>query len=103
MRWKKLFIAVAFVLVVLIAGLFAFIELYNFNKFKPLIYRAVKNATGRELNIRGDIDIDFGIPPTIKVKDVSFQNAAWSNQPDLGRVSRLEVQLAVWPLLSGKL
>ncbi len=102
MRWKKLFIAVALVLVVLIAGLFAFIELYNFNKFKPLISRIVKNATGREINIGGDIDIDFGIPPTIKVENVTFQNAAWSKQPDLGRVNRLEAQMAVWPLFSGK-
>ena len=103
MRWKKLFIAVALVLVVLIAGLYAFIELYNFNNFKPLIHRAVKNATGRELNIRGDIDIDFGIRPTIKVEDVSFQNAAWSTQADLVRVQHIEVQVAVWHLLTGKL
>ena len=101
-RWKKIIIAVAFVFVVLIAGLYAFTELYNFNKFKPLIYRAVKNATGRELNIGGDVDIDFGIRPIIKAGDVSFQNAVWSAQPDLGRVKHLEVQVAVWRLIYGK-
>ena len=102
MRWKKIVIAAALVFVVLIVALYAFVEFYDFNKFKPLIARAVKNATGRELNIKGDIDIDFGIRPTIVVEDVSFQNAAWSARPDLGRVKRLEVQMAVWPLISGK-
>ncbi len=102
MRWKKIVIAAALVFVVLIAALYAFVEFYDFNKFKPLIAKAVKDATGRELNIKGDIEIDFGIRPTIVVEEVSFQNAAWSARPDLGRVKRLEVQMAVWPLILGK-
>ena len=102
MRWKKIVIAATLVFVVLILALYAFVEFYDFNKFKPLIAKAVKNATGRELNIKGDIEIDFGIRPTIVVEDVSFQNAVWSARPDLGRVKRLEVQMAVWPLITGK-
>jgi len=102
MRWKKIVIAAALVFVVLILALYAFVEFYDFNKFKPLIARAVKDATGRELKIKGDIQIDFGIRPTLVVEDVSFQNAAWSARPDLGRVKRLEVQMAVWPLILGK-
>ena len=102
MRWKKIVIPAASVLVVLILALYTFVEFYDFNKFKPLIAKAVKEATGRELNIKGDIDIAVGIRPTIVVEDVSFQNAAWSARPDLGRVKRLEVQMAVWPLIIGK-
>ena len=102
MRWKKIAIVVAVFFFVLFAALYAFIEFYDFNKFKPLIAGVVKDATGRELNIKGEIDIDFGIRPTIVVEDVSFQNASWSARPDLGRVKRLEVQMAVWPLIFGK-
>jgi uncharacterized protein involved in outer membrane biogenesis len=102
MRWKKILIAAALVFVTLMAALYAFVEFYDFNKFKPLIVREVKNATGRELNIKGDIKIDFGIRPTLVVEDVSFQNAPWSARPDLGRVKRLEVQMVVWPLILGK-
>ena len=102
MRWKKIVIAAVLVFVVLIAALYAFVEFYDVNKFKPLIAKAVKDATGRELNIKGDIVIDFGIRPTLVVEDVSFQNAAWSARPNLGRAKRLEVQVAVWPLVLGK-
>jgi uncharacterized protein involved in outer membrane biogenesis len=102
MRWKKIVIAAVLVFVVLIAALYAFVEFYDVNKFRPLIAKAVKDATGRELNIKGDIEIDFGIRPTLVVEDVSFQNAVWSAWPDLGRIKRLEVQMAVWPLISGK-
>ncbi len=102
MRWKKIVIAAVLVFVVLIVALYAFVEFYDVNKFKPLIAKAVKDATGRELNIKGDIDIDFGIRPTLVVEDVSFQNAAWSARPNLGRAKRLEVQVAVWHLILGK-
>jgi uncharacterized protein involved in outer membrane biogenesis len=102
MRWKKIVIVAALIFVVLIVALYVFVEFYDFNKFKPLIAGAVKNATGRELKIKGDVDIEIGFRPTIVVEDVSFQNATWSTRPELGRVKRLEVQMAVWPLISGK-
>ena len=102
MRWKKIVIAAVLVFVVLIAALYAFVKFYDLNKFKPLIAKAVKDATGRELNIKGDVNIDFGIRPTLVAEDVSFQNAAWSARPNLGRAKRLEVQVAVWHLVLGK-
>ena len=81
MRWKKVLIAVSLFILILIVGIYAFLALYNFNRFKPMIARAVKDATGRELTIAGDIDFDFGISPTLVVEDISFQNASWSSTP----------------------
>ena len=102
MRWKKIFIAAALVIAVLIVALYAFLSLYDFNKFKPMIARAVKDATGRELTISGNIEFKLGIRPTLVVEDVSFQNISWSSTPDLAQVKRLEVQIVVWPLILGK-
>jgi uncharacterized protein involved in outer membrane biogenesis len=101
-RWKKILITVAMVIMVLITALYAFLSLYDFNKFKPMIAKAVKDAIGRELKIAGDIDFELGIRPTLVVEDVSFQNAAWSATPDLARVKRLEVQVALLPIVTGK-
>ncbi len=101
MRWKKILIAAVVLIVVLISAIYVFLAVYDFNRLKPLIAQALKDATGRELTIAGNIEIDPGIRPTIVVEDVSFQNAAWSTRPDLGRVKRLEVQMAVWPLMLG--
>jgi hypothetical protein len=102
MRWKKILIAAVVIFAVLITAIYVFLAFYDFNRFKPLIAQTLKDATGRELTITGDIEIDLGIRPTLVVEDVSFQNAVWSTRPDLARVKRLEVQLAVWPLISGK-
>ena len=103
MPWKKILIAASLLIAVLIVALYAFLALYDFNKFKPMIAQAVKAATGRELTITGNIEFELGIRPTLVVEDVSFQNASWSSTPDLARVKRLEVQIAVLPLIIGKL
>jgi uncharacterized protein involved in outer membrane biogenesis len=103
MRFKKILIIAAVVIGVLIAGLYVFLAAYDFNRLKPMIARAVKDATGRELNIVGNVDVGLGIPPTLRVEDVGFQNAAWSTNPNLARVKHIEAQVALLPLILGKL
>ena len=79
MRWKKIFIIAALLIVVLIVALYAFLSLYDFNKFKPMIAKTVKDATGRELTVAGDIKFELGLRPTLVVEGVRFQNATWSS------------------------
>ena len=101
MAWKKILIAAALLIVVLVVGAYAFLSFYDFNKFKPMIAQAVKEATGRELTIAGDIDIGLSIPPALMVEDISFQNAPWSSRPNLAQVKRMEIQIALLPLILG--
>ena len=101
-RLRKILVAAFLVVVVLIAALYAFLSLYDFNKFKPMIAKAVKEATGRELTIAGNIEFELGVRPTLIVENVRFQNASWSSTPDLARVKRMEVQIAVAPIIFGK-
>ena len=101
MGWKKILVAAALLVVVLVVGVYAFLSFYDFNKFKPMIAQAVKEATGRELTIAGDIDIGLSIPPALMVEDVTFQNAPWSSRPNLAQVKRMEIQIALLPLILG--
>ncbi len=103
MRWKKMLIAAAVFIVVLIAAIYVFVAFFDFNTLKPTIARAVREATGRELTIAGDIDMGLSFPPTLTVEDASFQNAPWSSSPNLARVKRMEVQIALLPLILGNL
>ncbi len=101
-RWKKIFITAALLIFVLIVGLYVFLMAYDFNRFKPTIAQAVKDATGRELTIAGNIEFELGIRPTLIIEDVSFQNSSWSSTPDLAQVKQMEVQIAILPLIIGK-
>ena len=93
-------VAVALILA-LIVTVYAILSSYDFNDFKPTIARAVKDATGRELTLGGDIELDIGLTPVLVVEDVSFQNAPWGSRTELAKIRRLEVQVHVLPLIRG--
>jgi len=103
MPWKKVFAIALLVLVVLIAAVFVILVNLDVNRYKPQIAKLVLDATGRKLTMDGDIDIALGLRPTLVVEDAGFENAPWSSQPESARVKRMEVQLALMPLIWGEL
>ena len=98
MRWKW-FSAVSALIVVLIASVYAYLNTYDYNKLKPRIARMVKDATGRDLNLSGDIDFAIGFSPALVVSDITFANAAWGSQPQMIKVEKLEAQVRLLPIL----
>jgi len=102
MLWKKILIVTASVIVVLVVTVYVFLSFFDFNKFKPVISRAVKDATGRALTITGDINVRFGFTSTLIAEDISFQNAPWGSRPHLGTLKHLEVKVKLLPLILGK-
>jgi len=99
MRLKWILGIAAILVIALIVTVIAILSSYDFNKFKPMITQRVRNATGRDLTLGGDIDLKIGFTPTLVVEDVSFQNAQWGSRPELAKVRRLEVQVALLPLI----
>ncbi len=101
MRWKWI-IGIALVLaVVLTVTVYAILSGYDLNTFKPKIALAVKNATGRELSLEGDITLAIGLRPALVVENVAFQNASWGSRPRMAAIKRLQIQVALMPLLTG--
>jgi hypothetical protein len=70
------------------------------NTLKPFLAQAVKQETGRDLEIRGPIDFRLGLRPSVVVDDVLFQNAPWASKPEMVKIKRLEAQIMLWPLLN---
>ena len=93
-------IALALMLV-LIAGTYVLVARYDYNALKPRISDTVMELTGRELAIRGNIELHIGMNPSIVVEDVVLRNAGWGSRPDMVRVERLEAEVEMRPLLSG--
>ena len=106
MRWKwiKWSLGIFVVLIIaLIITVYAVLSSYDFNSLKPKIAKAVKEATGRELSLAGDIELDIGLFPSLVLEDVSFQNAPWGSRPDLAKIRRFEIQVALLPLITGNI
>ena len=99
MRWKWILMIGTILIIVLMATVYVFVATYDYNKLKPRIAQLVKDATGRELNLSGEVNLDFGFSPALVVTDVTFANAAWGSQPEMVKIGKLQAQVHLLPLL----
>ncbi len=60
----------------------------------------VKAATGRELAVRGGVRVAWSLEPRIVLADVALANAPWGAAKEMLSAQRLELELALLPLLS---
>ena len=58
------------------------------NQYKPLIAQKIKEATGRDIRIEGDLDLTGSLSPTVVVEGVSFANAPCGLRPQMVTVKR---------------
>jgi uncharacterized protein involved in outer membrane biogenesis len=103
MRWKRIAGLVGLLIVALVVILYVIVTTYDFNKLKPRIVQAVRDATGRELTLGGDFKVRFGLSPSASVERVTFQNAPWGSRPEMVRVKSLEIQVSLLPLIRGEI
>ena len=88
--WVGLFVAFA------IAVLFA---IFDWNWLKSPIEKGVSAATGRTLEIRGDISGEFRLHPRLRFEQVRLANPEWAGSPDMLIADAVELQIALLPLL----
>jgi AsmA family protein len=102
MKAVKILLGVLAVVVVIIGGGAIYLSTLDFNDYKGEIQEEVKKATGRDLEIAGDIGLELSMTPRLGVSGVRFQNAAWGSQPDMVSVGELDVVVNLMSLLSSK-
>ncbi len=103
MKWKWIAAIVCIAFILFITTIYVILLSYDYNSIKPRITQAVKNSTGRELTLGGDIHVKIGLTPTLVVHDVTFENAAWGSQPEMVKIRRAEIKVRLFPLLSRRL
>jgi AsmA protein len=89
--------------VVLAVGIGAvLIARFDPNSLKPRLIAAVQQATGRELALYGPISLKPSLWPTLELRDVTFANPPGYSRPQMATLDRLDLRLAVLPLLRGR-
>lgn len=90
--------------IAVIAGGIAILKSIDLNEYRPVIAQKAEEATGRKLTLAGEIYLDiWTLTPSIAIDDVSFANAPWGSQPEMATLKRLEVRVAILPLLDKQL
>jgi uncharacterized protein involved in outer membrane biogenesis len=84
-------------LVIVAAGIT--LRKFDANELIGPIQQHVRDATGRELTIRGGAELKLSLEPKLVIDDVALGNAAWGASPQMLTAKRIEAQVALLPLL----
>ncbi|MCR4379033.1 MAG: AsmA family protein [Rhodospirillales bacterium] len=105
--WIKVVGAALVLLIAGVVSVIALVKQYDYNNLKPTIAQMVKDATGRDLVIRGDLNLAVSLSPTLEVFDITFANAPWSKADgseagDMVSLKQLDAKVDLVALLQGR-
>lgn len=100
---KKILITVGAVLGGGAALLLAAPALIDWTAYKDEIAAQVSEATGRPLELAGPIRLSLLPVPTLVVRDARLAGPPGAAEPVMARLKELDVSVALWPLLSGRI
>lgn len=69
--------------------------------YKSKVVAIVKEQTGRDLRIDGDIGLSFFPNIAVSIEDVGFSNAGWAKDPEMASMKEMRAALKLWPLFGG--
>ena len=101
MRLKKIAFSIFALVLIITFTTFLLVPRLDLNKYKSTIEKVLKDKTGREILIRGDIRLKVLPSVSLVVKDVTIQNAKWGLTPELAHVQRMEIEISLLHLLRG--
>jgi AsmA family protein len=98
---RKVLLILAGVIVVVVIGIVIVISQVDVSEYKEQALAQVEKATVRKASIDGDLDLSISLTPAIVAEGVRFANADWGSRPDMATIKRIEVKVALIPLLTG--
>ena len=97
---KKLALVVIGLVIVLVAAVVVGPGLMNWNGYKGDIAQAVKDATGRDLKIDGDIELSLVPSVTVNVSGIRLSNAAGAKAKEMVSIKSVSANIGLFPLIS---
>jgi len=86
----------------LVLVIFVALIAFNWHRLGPFVVAAISDATGRDLEVRGPVDVTIlSWKPHLRVEQVYFGNADWSKDEHMLEVGKFHISLALRRLLRG--
>lgn len=98
---KKFLIGLGVIILLLLVAAAVGPRLVDWNSYKPRVIAAVRDSTGRELAIDGDISLRLLPSPTLSVAGVRLANLPGASTADMAQLKSLDVSVALMPLIHG--
>lgn len=90
------------IVAVVVAAAVVVLATQDFDRYRGDVAAAVRDATGRELVIAGELDLELSLRPRLSARDVRLANASWGTRPDMLRFDLLEAEVSALSLLLGE-
>ena len=100
---KKLFSIVVTLLALAVGALLIVPGQVDWNRFKTPVAEALSGLTGWPIALSGDLRLSMLPVPTLSVADVEIAGLPGAGEPQLLRLGRLDVRVALLPLLGGRI
>lgn len=98
---KRVLIGFISILVVLIMGLLVAPGFFDWNQYKPQAVSMIKEQTGLDVVLNGDVKVALLPAPYAYVNDVKIKSPRDGRYENIVTLGRLDLNLAFAPLLSG--
>ena len=98
---KKIFIALGVFITLVVGAVLVVPSFIDWSEYRAQIAEEVKNATGRDLLIGGDIAFSLVPDPVLRVSDIRLANADGASSQDMIAIRQLDVRVALMPLIGG--
>lgn len=102
-KYIRIISTISVVAIAVVVGVIAALKSIDINHFKSEIASELKNATGRDVKISGDINLSVSFSPKLMVEGVTFANAQWGSRSEMATLGLLEAEVNLLPLISGKM
>src|SRR3954466_3320176 len=96
----KVLAGIVVVIVLLAGGAWIVASNIDPNTLIGPVQARVKAVTGRDLTVRGTARLSLSMHPRVVLTDVALSNAPWASSKDMLTAERLELAVALLPLLS---
>lgn len=96
--FQKVLLSIILFCAISIVAFFLIIKVIDFNEYKPRIQKAIKDNTGYELIIKGDITLSLS-PVGVRIFDIEVRNPQYKSETSFATLGSFDVALEIAPLL----
>lgn len=100
-RWWMIPAGLAGLIVIVIAVGVIILLTKDVTEYRDILTAELRKQTGRKVEIKGAFDLSVSFAPSIVAEDLSIANAPWGSRAEMLTAKRLEVKIALFPLIGG--
>lgn len=101
LKWIGIVFGGVLLVLTLAFGIMLFV--FDWNWFKETIIAQASEATGRKIQIDGNLQGEFSLVPRIRIERIRIANADWAKDPEMASIGIISLQIRLLDLLRGRI